>query len=387
MDELIESIKEVGLITPIAVCATEKEYHDKGVKEAWRLLAGERRLRACKELGHTEIGVRIFTGDVSRLSAKTIEGAENLCREDLTAEEHVMLVKEIHEEQTRIHGEHLHGSHSDSGWSQKDTANLLGLHESTVSLELKAAELISQHPELGKLEGLKKSDLINAIKTMQQQDAAQKLNVELEERARVTTSEVTKNLANTLIVDTESQFLLLENEYDLIFADFRLGLFSFERLETFFLSLKVNSWLITIGAPTMSLAIHKPFYVRLCYDVKPSTTNVHELVNEVFHGYYYAKGNPQLYKPGSSNLFAIYKRNEIVGDDHLYKSILSTFTFPGCKVLFPFINDGTELIEASKLGLIPTGYTDRLETKNLFLRKLTELEVTDGSVEKADGKN
>jgi len=72
---LRESILKVGLLNPILV------------DEKYRLVAGYRRLVACRELGWREVDVRIvpFQGDLLReLDA---EAAENIFRKDFTAEE------------------------------------------------------------------------------------------------------------------------------------------------------------------------------------------------------------------------------------------------------------------------------------------------------------
>ena len=373
MEELKTSIEEVGVITPLAVCYTEARYKEQGVIEAYRLLAGERRLRICKELGHKEIPVRIFEGDVSRLTAKTIEAAENFYREGLTAEERVMLVKQIHEEQVAKYGEALPGSHTGTGWSQKDTASLLGVDPATVSRELKAAELLEKHPDFADLEGLKKSDLLQVVKQLQREETAKQLNAELEKRAKVVRTKVTETLAEALIVGS----LVLDADYDLIIIDARGQDCEPKVIEQAYLHLNPNSYLITIGLPTYPIAPYSPFYIQCRYYAKPPTPSVHDLGVEVFHGYYYRKGNPQLQRPGRSNFFPlnITTVEESKGNLTLYESFYSTFAYTGCKVFIPFVHTGHELIQAARLNLIPVGYTQDMEVKNVYLRKLVEMEV------------
>ena len=52
IDELAESIEVYGLLFPIAV--------RKVNEESYKLLAGYRRLKACKQLGKTEIDVMVI---------------------------------------------------------------------------------------------------------------------------------------------------------------------------------------------------------------------------------------------------------------------------------------------------------------------------------------
>ena len=380
LDELKKSISELGVLEPLVVCWTEDIYKAQGVKEAYRLLAGERRLRVCNELGIKEVPVHIITGDCTRLSAKCIEAAENFYREDLTAEERVLLVKEIHEEQVRLHGERI-SSYVKDGWSQKDTADLLGVSPATVSLDLQAAQVISMYPTLD-LTGVKKTDLINALQRMKQEGAAAQLNSVLEAGVKEYIDTATKSLADSLIVQPTERTIgwLPELTYNIAILDFRTLTPSMDELqanvlEKVYLSLQANSWLLVLGYNNMSGYNAKDFYIRLCFDTTPATIPLHTLIPDVFHGYYIAKGNPQLHRPGTRNTFSIQKRREYNGDVHLYSTLLDTFAYPGCKLLVPFVYTGQELIEASKLGIIPTGYTHDIIVRNIFLRLLAEGEL------------
>ncbi len=71
--ELAEAIKEHGLIQPIAV---------RAVAEGYQIIAGERRFRACKYLGHTHIQAVIFDADDEAMAMMAL--SENIDREDLT---------------------------------------------------------------------------------------------------------------------------------------------------------------------------------------------------------------------------------------------------------------------------------------------------------------
>lgn len=72
---LKQSIKRVGLINPIVI------------NENNELLAGYRRLQACKEIGMEEIEVKVVRMEDDRLRELDWEYHENIGRKDLTAED------------------------------------------------------------------------------------------------------------------------------------------------------------------------------------------------------------------------------------------------------------------------------------------------------------
>ena len=75
ISSLEESIDTVGLINPIII------------DEEMKLLAGFRRLTACKNLGWEKIEVRIVELNGDRLKMLDVEVAENFFRKDFTPEE------------------------------------------------------------------------------------------------------------------------------------------------------------------------------------------------------------------------------------------------------------------------------------------------------------
>jgi ParB family chromosome partitioning protein len=73
LQELAESIREYGMIQPITVRPLDKGYY--------QIIAGERRWRAARQAGLTEVPVRIIRAD-DRLATE-LALVENLQREDL----------------------------------------------------------------------------------------------------------------------------------------------------------------------------------------------------------------------------------------------------------------------------------------------------------------
>lgn len=82
IDGLAASIKELGLLQPI------------GIDSGYRLVFGERRLRACKQLGQDKIKVRFVNLD----SLLKGELAENEFRKDFTPSERVAIGEAIEKE-------------------------------------------------------------------------------------------------------------------------------------------------------------------------------------------------------------------------------------------------------------------------------------------------
>lgn len=88
--ELARSIREVGLLQPITLRSTASGYE---------LVAGERRLRACKMLGMKEISA-IVVPNMRECEAALLEMIENLQREDL----HFLEEAEGYQSLMRQHG-------------------------------------------------------------------------------------------------------------------------------------------------------------------------------------------------------------------------------------------------------------------------------------------
>lgn len=76
---LAESIRSVGLLHPVVVTP------------AWRLVAGQRRLEACRQLGWTEIPASTVETLDSALGLLKAERDENVCRLDMKPSEKVAL--------------------------------------------------------------------------------------------------------------------------------------------------------------------------------------------------------------------------------------------------------------------------------------------------------
>jgi len=83
LKELSESIRMYGLLQPITVTRKEISLPDGAFRSEYELIAGERRLRASKMAGLSQIPVIIRSGEETDLMKLELAIIENLQREDL----------------------------------------------------------------------------------------------------------------------------------------------------------------------------------------------------------------------------------------------------------------------------------------------------------------
>lgn len=121
LNSLKESIEEYGLIQPLVV------YYDRSKSKNAILVAGERRLRACKELGDKFKEIPVFViEDEDKINELAL--IENVQREDLSAIERADAITELRR---------------NKGYTPNTLARILGKSEDTV----RALERVSGLPE------------------------------------------------------------------------------------------------------------------------------------------------------------------------------------------------------------------------------------------------
>lgn len=128
--DLKESIRKRGVINPIIIT--------RGLE----LVAGERRLTACLELGLPSIPCR-FAEDLSWRELQIIELEENLKRSDLPWRDATTSIQRIHD---------LYCLDSED-WSQSKTAEELGLSPNAISMYLRVASQLDS-PRIAMATGL-----------------------------------------------------------------------------------------------------------------------------------------------------------------------------------------------------------------------------------------
>ena len=97
LKELADSIRQYGVLQPLVVSRSEEELEDGGVRVEYELIAGERRLRASRLAGLSQVPVVIRVGDDSRAKLE-LAIIENLQREDLNAVERAQSFQRLADE-------------------------------------------------------------------------------------------------------------------------------------------------------------------------------------------------------------------------------------------------------------------------------------------------
>ncbi|MDO8340822.1 MAG: ParB N-terminal domain-containing protein, partial [Candidatus Woesebacteria bacterium] len=189
MQELVTSIEDRGLMHPPVL---RKE------PDGWVLVAGERRLRAVKQIydlgGYFKCDGAIVAegtvpytdiGDLTDLEAEEAELDENLKRKDLTWQEHAAATARLHalrQKQMAVEiakaeaGEPSTVGEGDS-WSVADTAlELLGRSDGAYQDSIRKEILVSRHLANPAIAKAKSAD--EAFKILRKQEEATK-NVEL----------------------------------------------------------------------------------------------------------------------------------------------------------------------------------------------------------------
>lgn len=128
IDKLAQSISSNGLIYPIVVNAQ------------FELLAGERRLRAVKQLNWDTIDVKIIEANTAEDNL-IIELIDNTDRKDFTWDEEITLKRKIHDQFVT----------QNDKWGYRDTAKKLNCSLGGLSTDLELAKIIEQIPTLKEL--------------------------------------------------------------------------------------------------------------------------------------------------------------------------------------------------------------------------------------------
>ena len=98
LQELADSIRMYGILQPLVVTRREIIGEHGAFSTEYELIAGERRLRASKLAGLTQVPVIIRSGEESQLMKLELAIIENLQREDLNAVDRALAFKQLSEQ-------------------------------------------------------------------------------------------------------------------------------------------------------------------------------------------------------------------------------------------------------------------------------------------------
>ncbi len=141
--ELSESIRMYGILQPLVVTRREIMGENGAFSTEYELIAGERRLRASRLAGLTQVPVIIRSGEESQLMKLELAIIENLQREDLNAVDRALAFKQLSEQFGLSHSQVA----QKMGRSREYVSNsirLLGLPE-TILNALRVNEISDGH--------------------------------------------------------------------------------------------------------------------------------------------------------------------------------------------------------------------------------------------------
>lgn len=411
--ELVQSFKDHGIIQPLAVM--ERKDVSNGEKK-YVLLAGGRRFKAATEGQLTFVPVRIYDEGLSELERRSIELIENVHRKDLDWFEKVSLTKEIHDLQIALYGKKISTSPDAPGWSQANTADLLGTDRTSVSKDILLAEAIAEIPILRECKTADDaSKLLKKMKTLATHEAiaeeVRKRTANTPEerlRSQLINSFILENFLNGIrsIPDKSIDFVEVDPPYSVDLknvkkvTDVDIKLTAYNEIEPqaylpflrrvlqeCYRVMKDDTWLILWFGPD-------PWFEKIYNTVVETgftTTRIVGIWNkergqtmrpdmylansyEMF--FYIKKGDAHIIKQGRSNVFDFkpvppqYKNHPTERPIELIQEIISTFTLPNARVLVPFLGSGNTLLAANNLGMQAFGYELTREYKDSFTMRV-----------------
>jgi len=417
LHELARSIKEKGLIQPIAVEDTGDNTYD--------LLAGGRRLGACRLAEISTIPVRVYESGLSTLERKSIELEENIRRKDLEYQEEVNLKRDIHNLQVQIHGEKFGGARTDlehalvsEGHSMRDTAELLGEALSTTSQDIKLAEAMVMMPELGLDKCKNKSE---ALKLLNRAEEVA-IRAELATRMMTTTKrknikladlymvgdffELVQNVPSGImdIVEVDPPYAInlptikdsIEMNLDTSYAEipeYEYAAFLERVIGECWRIMNDHSWLIFWFAPEPWFEVVFQTLMRQGFRGRRMTAKwvksgvggqsrqpdiyLSNLTEEFFYVY---KGDAtiNIERRGRNNVFpysVVSSQNKIHDTERpvpLMEDVLSTFAYEGARLFVPFAGSGNTLRAGMNLNMSPLGCDKGQEYKDAYVLRLAE---------------
>lgn len=412
IDQLAFDIKKNGLITPIAIGVSKNVQMDVETDLPYVLLAGGRRFTAVKALGWDAVPVRIYSQPLNELELRSIELAENFCRKDLTYAEDVALKRKINLLQVAIHGEKVTKSPEAPGWSQADTAKLIGKSAATVTKDIQLADAIERFPELqldqckNKNEAMKRLKNVGKILHNKQKASEYEACNNSGTFDKLSTcyiiadffdivKKVPDNTINIMEIDPpygiDLHKVKKDNEcigYNEINAS-EYEDFLKRTLTEAYRVCREGGWLIFWFAAdpwfqTVASCIQKVgFKMNMIPGiwVKPQgqTAQPETFLGNSYEMFFYArKGKSKLSKPGRSNIFQFnpvphtQKYHPTQRPLDLMTELLMTFGNPGDQVMVPFLGSGVTLLASHLCQMKAFGTDLTQEFKDGYVVKLKE---------------
>ena len=417
LDELEASLKESGLISPLAVKDNKNG--------TYTLLAGERRFTVIQRNNIPEIPARIYDEDLSDLEMKIIEKSENFFRKEMEYYEMDRLTIEIHRMKQELYGTAAPGP-GQVGWKVSDTGDMLGVTKGTISQAIKRAEIREACPEV--FDGCKTAaDALKVIKKLDEAVIRQAIAKQVEvKNENGTAPSALVNLSKSYIIKNcfegikeipDGVFHLVEidppyainlmnqkrseGESQYMTADYNEipsnvymngdpnGSWKGMRLllKECYRVMTDHSWLLCWFGPEpwfepMYQAIIEAGFetTRMCpLWVKPSgqTKQPETRLPNAYEMFFYAwKGRPAIARQRGTNTFiyspvpAQQKVHPTERPLEMMRDIYETFAFPGSRVLIPCAGSGSGIIAAHQSGMTAIGFDLSKSYRDSFLVKV-----------------
>jgi len=418
MEGLVNSFKKHGIIQPLAVATREN------FEKPYRLVAGGRRFDAARLAGIKEIPVRIYTEELNDLEMRSIELEENIQRKELSFIEDCNLKREIHRLQLSIHGEKVSTSPDASGWSMRDTADLIGKDHKTVSMDIKLANAVEGFPDLQWDKCKNKSDAVKMLNKLEERivrkDLSEKATKLLNKTAKKKTEayivgdffDMIAKVPNKSIelVELDPPYAIdlpqqkAKDNYSIIYGDSYNEVASSQYIEFMQNTLKEcyrvmsdNSWIIVWFGPEpwfdpmYHMIKNAGFQTRRLCGIwtKPSGQTKHPdtyLASSYEMFFYAKKGDAKinLDKRGRSNVFnfpPVFPAHKIHPTERpveLIEELLDVFAWEGSRVLVPFAGSGNTLVAAYNKKMFPIGYDLSSEYKEGYVSRIMLEELKGG---------
>lgn len=410
-----------GQIQTIAVCESLEA-------EKYEVLDGGRRLEAFKAAGKTEIAVRIYPKTLTFLQRKEIELIGNTARLDFEWHEEIALKQEIHEIQKSIRESEQKENPKLKNWTQKDTADSLGVSTTALEADIKLASFIKLVPkakeaknktdaislETKVIEKLLKEELSNRINQRIAETGLEKIQQEIRDcymigdffdcADRVIGNkffdlvEIDPPYGISLDVKRTDRNDMAEVASREDFDNWNAGdkeTYTQKILETLticYSKLKENGWVIVWHdiAATGPMTLYAMEEASFTVDHVPAvwlknvqgrnfnpTFRFGRRYEPFYVGY---KGKPILAKTGQDNVFECPREshaNRIHPTEKpraLLKDIIQTFCQPGSKILSPFLGSGNVILSAYDSGCTCVGFDLGQSYKNSFDIRASEWE-------------
>ena len=369
-EALLESIRVQGLIHPVAVVQEGETYS---------LLAGGRRLAACKKLEWTEIPAHIFPEATTEIERRTIELVENLNRKDLRWQEESDARAELDHLMKAQQGARRHGETSKAeGWATSDTAKVTGVDIRSVQMDIELSKAMTVFPEikgaktkneaLGKLRSIKAQtgmSLLNAATTPETEKLIEVIGKAFRRRDFLQSPEDQTKMKHRGTIILLTQTLVADSPDDISLHELVLE------------TLSLNGFVITFNRDdartfgNLGLDVGEALWVWNA--VQDGSLQV--LQKNYAHFWYCRRGSCGFSKAHSA-VFQVklvprhLKTHEFERPIELYQEIISVFAHKSSMVVVPELLEGNALLGSLNAGIACAGYETKQEFYEAFEKKV-----------------